>query len=672
METSYFILSNARKAIRFIVVLLTSFFYRNSIASGGTIGYLGIEQGLSNNSVRSIFQDHNGFMWFGTYDGLNRYDGYQFKVFRNNLNDSSSLPHNYIYAINEDHHNNLWVGTGQGIGIYNNLTLKFSPAYFYPYKSRTKAKITFNINSIKTNTDGDVFIGSNGYGLFVQFEGEKVAVQIPLKKDKGEASDYNVQAISIDNKQRIWLFIRAVGLCLFNKNSRGIELVDNSVKSVQSIETDGENVWLGTITGLHKYSINTHSVTKIFTEATGKLTSNHVACLSFDKQKQLWIGTEGGGVNILNPVTEEVSYLLPGENKNTIASESVYAIHEDKESRKWIGTIKGGINIIDPFKKQFQTIAHDPLDRNSLINNFTSSFLEDNDKNLWIGSDGGGLSIWDRSKNKFTNFFHVATNPHSLSNNSVTSIKKDYLNNIWISTFGGGINKYNKATQSFEHYKCINDISGEENEQVWLIFEDRHRMLWVSTFGNGKLYRFDRQLNRFEVFSQELNDLIAITEDRNGVMWAGNSHQLIKIDKEDRNHVIYEIGKPIRSLYEDKAGNFWIGSEGGGLILFDRKKAAITERFSNADGLSNNSVLNILEDNKGYLWLSTFNGLSEFNPLNKTFKNFYQDDGLQSNQFLYNAALKLESGEFVFGGIKGFNIFYSDSILHIIICPLFY
>ncbi len=155
----------------------------------------------------------------------------------------------------------------------------------------------------------------------------------------------------------------------------------------------------------------------------------------------------------------------------------MFAIFVDNESRKWIGTLKGGINLIDPLKKQFQTIAHDPLNRNSLVNNFASSFMEDKDKNLWIGTDGGGLSIWNRRENRFTNFSHSPGNIHSLSNNSVTCIKQDYLNNMWISTFGGGINKYNTATGAFEHFKCINDVTGEENEKVWLIFEDRDKTL---------------------------------------------------------------------------------------------------------------------------------------------------------------------------------------------------
>ena len=648
------------KLFSLLVLLHSSHLY----AYQAPISYLTIENGLSNNSVRCIYQDHNGFMWFGTYDGLNRYDGYEFKVFRNRLNDTNSLPHNYIYCINEDLNNNLWIGTGQGVGIYNNLTSKFLPAFYFPHLTKVKQKITYNVNAIKTDAKGNIFIGTNGGGLLFQKGGTNVAVQLAYSKAGGrESTGYNVQAILIDRKQRVWLFIRDVGLCLYNYADSKIQLVNGSLKSANSLVADGdEDFWMGTYSGLHKYSILSNSLVKSYYEGPGQLSSDNVASLSFDKQKNLWIGTEGGGVNILDTRTGRIDYILPGENKSSLTSKAVVAIYNDNEDRKWIGTLKGGINKIDPLKNQFQTVAHDRLNSNSLIYNFVSAFYEGRDKNIWIGTDGGGMSVWDRKQNTFRNFKH-SSNGNSLSSNSITCIKEDYLNHIWIATFGGGINRFIEGSNVFEHYKCINEVTGEENGNVWLLYEDRENNLWATTFANGRLYRFNRRLNRFDAFDQNLIDLISIIEDQNGALWAGNSHQLIKIDKQNKKHKIFEIGKPVRAIYEDKRGNFWIGSEGGGLILFNRQQGKIAARYSDVDGLSNNAVLNILDDNKGNLWLSTFNGLSRFNPANKTFKNFHYDDGLQSNQFLYNGAFRLQSGEFMFGGIQGFNIFNPDSII---------
>ncbi|MEO5562306.1 MAG: two-component regulator propeller domain-containing protein [Chitinophagaceae bacterium] len=653
------ILSTLYTFLIFLVLLIT---LPSKATDDPSITHLGIGQGLSNNSVRCIFQDHLGFMWFGTYDGLNRYDGYGFKVFRNKLNDSTSLPHNYIYSIHEDAHRKLWIGTGQGLAIYNNENAAFSPVYYYTYPARNRQRVSFNVNTIKSDAQVNVFIGTNGWGLLFKKAGEGVAVQVPFKAETGIITGFNVQSICID-KQRTWIFINGIGLCEYDYSAGTIRLINSTLKAVTTMETDKKgNIWIGTNNGLYKYSIAANSIVKHFDEEDGHLIVNKVAGLCFDQKENLWIGTEGGGISILNPTKETFNHLLPGEDKNNLSSESVFALQRDREDRMWIGTLKGGINIIDIQKSQFHTISHSLVDKNSLVNNFVSAFYSDNDNNIWIGTDGGGMSIWNRKENKFTNYRHDANNKNSLSHNSVSSIIKDHKGKTWIATFGGGINRFNSSTGKFEHFKCIDTGSNEENKNVFLLYQDRDNNLWATTFGGGKLYRFNEQLNRFEVFDERVTDLISIMEDHNGNLWGGNSHQLFKIDKKNKKNDIYEIRKPVRAIYEDKRNRLWIGTEGGGLVLFGRDSGRIAARYSDADGLCNNGVLNILEDDEGQLWVSTFNGLSRFDPLAKKFKNFYQSDGLQSNQFSFRAALKLKSGELVFGGIGGFNIFYPNDI----------
>ena len=627
------------------------------------ITHLGIQQGLSNNSVRCIYQDHNGLMWFGTYDGLNCYDGYGFKVFRNKIKDTGSLPHNYIYTIHEDRHNNLWIGTGQGAAVYNRIADRFSPVYFHWFQSNQQYKLTCNVNAIASDAGGNIFFATNGWGMFIIKSGETVAAQVPVHKGNEETLWYNVQSVCVDKQQRTWLFIEGIGLCSFDVKKNAIRVVNNARTSANCIKPDDNgNIWIGTDDGLYKYTIASNTFTQHYTEGPGALSNNNVIGIYADGQQNLWLGTRGGGVNILNITTGKFDYLLPGESKSQLSSESVQAICVDKESRIWMGTLKGGIDIIDVQKSRFQTITHNPLNPNSLINDFVGAFYEDQNDDLFIGTDGGGMSIWDRKLNRFTNYRHNISDNRSLSSNSVSCIKQDYLGNTWIATFGGGINKYNPASGSFDHYKCINETNGDENKQVCLLYEDRDKNFWATTFGNGKLYRLNRAKDRFEMFDTRLNDLIAITEDHAGVLWAGNSHQLIKIDKQKKEHVFYEVNKPVRAIYEDAHHNLWVGTEGGGLILFDRIKGNIAVRYSTADGLTNNAVLNILEDQAGFLWVSTFNGLSKFNPVKKIFQNFYQSDGLQSNQFSYNAAIKLHTGELAFGGISGFNLFYARDV----------
>jgi len=626
------------------------------------ISHLKIEHGLSNNSVRCIYQEKNGFMWFGTYDGLNCYDGNEFRVFRNKLNDPNSLPHNYINAINEDNHHNVWVGTGQGIAIFNRLFSKFTSDYYRPYKGNSVEKISCSINVIEKDTKENIYIGTNGWGLFVH-KGFDTARQIPMIFQGREMTGYTVQAIVNDNAQRTWLFVQNYGLCFYDPAKQKVVVINATLKSANCVLMDQENnAWVGTSNGLYLYSFSSNSYIRHLQEGERELTSNNIACLFLDNESSLWIGTDGGGVNILNLSTNTFRYILPAEGENKLCSESIFSIYNDKEGRVWLGTLKGGVNVLDPQKNKFRTIAHDPLSSNTLSINFIYSFYEDSNGKLWIGTDGGGVNIWDRKNNLFKNYKHTTGVDQSLSNNSIANIKRDFTGQLWIATFGGGVEKYNDRTGIFQHYKCINSKTGEDNKFVWLLYEDKNKDLWASTFYNGKLYKLNRQADRFEMFDETLYDIIAMQEDSQGILWAGNSHQLIKIDRENNKHHFFEIGKPVRAIHEDKKNRLWIGTEGGGLVLFDRSKNAVIARYADAEGLCNNSVLNILEDKTGRFWMSTFNGIARFDEHSKKFVNFYQSDGLQSNQFSYGAALQLHTGELVFGGINGFNIFYPDSI----------
>ncbi|WP_295121129.1 hybrid sensor histidine kinase/response regulator transcription factor [uncultured Chitinophaga sp.] len=612
------------------------------------VSYIGLEQGLSNNSVRCIYKDHKGYMWFGTYDGLNQYNGYEFKVFRNKLNDPASLPHNYIYAITGDHHNNLFVGTGQGLVQYNGFTGRFSPVDFKGV-DKEYYRLTGHVNALKTDKPGNVFICTNGLGLMVKLSGERVALQAQLPQGRNYTS---VQVITIDEKGGVWMVIGDVGLCKYDYQTNSVSFADSTIKAAHCMEADGQgNLWVGTGSGLYKFDLSKRRFTLVKTSCSN-ITTMHVAA-----DKKIWIGTEGDGLMVMNGATGQTESLKQG--RNGLSSESVSAIYGDSEQRVWIGTIKGGINVIDPQKSQFQTISRDPFDKNSLVYNFVSCFYENGDE-LYVGTDGGGFSIWDRKKDVYRNYTADAGNPASLSSNIVTSILKDASQTTWVATFPGGVNKFDAATGRFQHYKCINPKTNTENKNVWLLFEDRDKDLWAATFGAGKLYRFNRSANQFEMFEEEFNDLISMAQDKDGMIWAGNFRYLVKIDKHRRKYEYFDIGKPVRAISADKNGGLWLGTEGGGLVFF--KDGKIVERFADGSGLCNNSVLNILEDNSGNLWLSTFEGLARFSKEKKSFAAFYQGDGLQSNQFLYNAALKLHSGEMVFGGIKGFNLFCPSQV----------
>lgn len=651
---------NVRRCVFVLCVLAITGLVVTAGAQNVQVQYLGIEHGLSNNAVTCIHQDSKGFMWFGTYDGLNRYDGYSFKVFRNTLDDSATLTDNRIVTVSEDAHNNIWVGTKKGLSIYCNVKAVFSSLYYQPHEARGTKKITNPINDIKRSPDNQMLIATAGMGLLRYISHTTgVATQIPVRIGSELLWNYHAQAIAFDSRQEGWVFVQGVGLCRYDTVQQVLCVFSTRVNTGNCLAVGKDGViWLGTEIGLAEFDTRKNAY-RIYDEKRSRLSARKIAGLCLDKKGCLWMATDGGGINIMNTASGSISYILPESGKKTITSAAVYAVYEDKEGRKWIGTLRGGINVIDKKKNRFTTISHDPFTSNSLVNDFILAFCEDAAHNIWIGTDGEGVSCWNRQQNKYTTYKHKAGDATSLSNNFATSIVKDYLNNVWIATYGAGVNRFDARTGTFKKYACFNSIY--EDWYVWKLYEDKAHNLWAGTCVSGKLYRYNRQKDVFEVFDEKLSDVISISEDNAGNLWAGTFNKLIKIDTKSKNHHFYHINHPVRFFHQDKKGNCWIGTEGGGLLLLNQQKGD-WEVLSESQGLCNNSVLNMLEDKQGHLWVSTFNGLSRFDAGTRKFSNFYGSDGLQTNQFNYNAALELQSGEFLFGGIKGFNVFYPDSI----------
>lgn len=615
-----------------------------------------INEGLSNNSVRCMFQDHYGYMWFGTYDGLNRYDGSAVKVFRNRLKDDYSLPHNYIYCIAEDAENNIWVGTGQGVAIYHAQSGKFSPADYTFRRGSKPFRLKGAVNTIIRDSKGNLFIGTNGVGMFYKGKQDKYPYQIYNSDKKQPLNNVNITSIAEDDQHHIWITISGLGLYYFDRQQKKMILVNADTKLTNCILAKGNYLWVGTRTGLYQFSvIYGNKNPKV---STGKKLSNgNILSLLLNPGYKLWIGTEGRGLSTMDIKTLRISQTkLTSQSAAYTGGETIPYMYCDKDNRKWIARLNGGVVIIDSTKKYFQTFSNSPLTQNSLVHDYVSCLDEKVNGDIWVGTDGGGMSLYAPKTNSFTHFRHDPAKPNSLSNNLVTSILTDKKGNTWISTFGGGVNRYHEKTQSFKRYHCMNK-EGLESNYIWLIYQDHEDNIWATAVVDGGIYRLNTKKDQFERFDGSLSDLNALKEDSFHQLWAGTSYDLIRIDTQAKKHIYYPVGKPVRAIFEDRDKNLWLGTEGGGLILFDRVKGKIKAQFSDAEGLCNNSVLNILQDNQGYLWLSTYNGLSRFDPVLKKFNNYYSENGLSSNQFSYNAALRLKSGEMAFGSVKGFTLF---------------
>lgn len=615
-----------------------------------SVKYIGIEKGLSNNIVNSLYFDHFGFMWMGTYDGLNRYDGYNFKVFRNNWGVENSLVNNHITALNGDQ-DRIWIGTQKGISYYSYQDGEFHNLK-YLEKGR-QADLSFSVNSIAVDKGGNVFIATDEHGLFMLKKDAVLAEQVGLNANKIHA----IKALCVDEGQDLWFYAKDYGLCRYNIKSRKTRLNNASVRNVTSI-INGKNrtLWIGTEHGLYAFDKSGNSLKQVDQYPV----SDNIMGLMLDGNEKLWISTDGNGLRVYDTKLNSLNSLPTGRNKGFISSNSIGQVVEDNEKRKWIATLRGGVNIIDQENAQFQTIKNDPLNKNSLINNFVLSFCEDSTRNIWIGTDGGGLSVWNRKANTFTNY---AKNGGSgtLKSNFITSILADDENKVWVGSFSGGIDRFDRQSQKFIHYRCYNSVKGFDDINVWKLFQDKQKNIWVGTTRGGALYRYNKTLDKFELFDHRLKDIHSLFEDAEGNLWAGNYTQLIKIDRKSKKHVYFTINTAIRAINEDNKHMLWIGTEGGGLLCLNPRTMKF-KRYVQDDGLPSSSVLNILPDINGSFWCSTYNGLSQYNPATGNFKSYYTSDGLQSNQFNYNAALKLKDGALLFGGIEGFNLFYPGNI----------
>lgn len=614
------------------------------------IKFLDISDGLSNNSVTTIFQDSDGYLWFGTYDGLNRYDGYNFKVFRNRINDKKSLLFNTIYNIEGDSRKNIWVGGSNGICIYSKTTATFHPVEYTSLNKKNKV-LKDIIHQMRSVSDELVLVASQNLGLIAFENGSFIGKQIPLKVLGNNISIDNYDAIALQDdkkKEHCWVHVRNIGICSYNYKSKTLKVVFPFSKEVKSMKLASEgNLWLGTDEGIF-----------LFNTKSGVLSDNYfsnkcsVTDILLGKKKEILITTDGCGI-----------YKIIGTNKKAIPynvingvqlakSNSVWSLYEDKAGNKWFGSLRGGISMLSSTPKYFKSIRYNATNP---AENFILSFCEDEKKNLWVGTDGAGLKYWNRKNNSYTNY------SNKLSSSFITGIVRDTNNEIWLSTWNGGVNKINPRNNSVTQYSCFNPFTKQIEKKIWLVYKDSKANIWASATNEGSLYLFDRPKNTFVLFDKSITNLQCLTETSDGKLWGGNYTSLFSLEKNTKKIARVAIGNPVRCIHEDKDKNLWLGTQEGGLLLFDRKTNTF-KRLTTDDGLPSNTILRMLEDNEGNLWMSTYNGVCRFDKKRKTFRNFSVNDGLQSNQFSFNAGIKLSTGEFLFGGINGFNIFFPEAI----------
>jgi signal transduction histidine kinase/ligand-binding sensor domain-containing protein/DNA-binding response OmpR family regulator len=663
--------------------------------------HLSVEQGLSQNHVTRILKDSKGFMWFGTQNGLNRYDGKSFKVYKHHPDDSNSLSNNHVQTIYEDKNGNLWIGIfGGGVNKFEKTTEKFTHYRHDPVNNNSISSDF--VLSIYEDKSGFLWIGTNNGGInkFDRKKNRWISYQND-PDDPNSLSHNTVRAFYEDESGILWIGTDGGGLNRFDKKTEKFTCYkqDDSKSPghdfVLAIIADDDNLWLATGAGLHKFNRTTETLMHpkpylndftiggiqtliksstepdvIWISAFGiykfdikkenfthykhdpydptSLSSDITVSIYEDESGLLWIGTADKGLNKYNKANEKIHhYKNDPTNFNSLSAHFTFSIYEDKSGMLWIGTDGGGLNKFDREKGVFTHYKYRPDNLNSLSNNKVYSIVEEKPGILWIGTFDG-LNRFDTKKNIFTRYKHNPNNPQSLSHNLVYPLHIDRAGNFWIGTIGGGLNKLilnddEKIPHVFLHYKHIpNDPHSISNNGIMTIYEDDVGFLWVGT--EDGLNKFDKRKEKFFRYQHDSNNPNSL------------SH-------------IY-----ISTIYQDRNGVLWIGTFGGGLnklVPGDTEESPPSFiHYQEIDGLANDIIYGLLEDNHHNLWLSTKNGLSKFNPnevddkgvaLPLAFKNYYVDDGFQDNEFTASY-FKNSRGEMFFGGINGFNAFHPDSL----------
>ncbi|MBN2103458.1 GHKL domain-containing protein [bacterium] len=642
--------------------------------------HLTIDNGLSHSKVNVIFKDSRGYLWFGTNDGLNRYNGYEFTVYQHDNENSGSLSYNLIRDIQEDHLNRIWIGTDAGgLNIYNPEKDSF---IHYQYHPDDSCGLTCNnINQVVKSDQGLWIATRNGLN-FYDFDTQCFQHYFHDSTNVSSIAGNEIQALHIDSQNQLWIGILGAGVDCMNMQTGKIKHIRAFSKfkpdglSVYSITEDKQGrLWVGTnMRGLYIYNPENGHLRHL-RGPTGELIYT-VRAFFEDTDGNMWIGSRQG-LYIIDKNLEDMTLHKPGtEGQYSLNHQSVQCIFQDEIGDVWIGT-RGGVNHYSPYKAAFHHYSFLSNDSRFLNSPVVYAIYRHNEGDLWFGTETGGINLLGHQTGQYTYFMYDPENPYSIHSNNIKVILKDKHGILWFGTFNGGLNYYNPAEGGFRYY-CHNpsDPGSISNNDIYSIVEDRNGDLWCAThIGVSVLRRSDDRFDQYhfnEGDSTSLShfDCKVIYEDRTGVIWIGTFCGLNRFDPESESFVQY-VHNPrdstslsnsfIQSIFEDNRGRFWIGTLGGGLNLMDRDSGTFVA-YNENDGLANNTIYGILEDLKGNLWLSTNQGLSRFDPATERFKNYDSDDGLQCNQFNYNAYFADPSGELFFGGIRGVTSFFPDEV----------
>jgi len=645
------------------------------------------DDGLSLNSVMSVVRDKYGFMWFGTEDGLNRYDGRSFKVFRHDPLDSTSLNSSSVLSTLVDSQGNLWVGTYvSGLNRYDYRTESFQH-----YPADPLDSLALGDGSIYAMTEdhlGQLWIGTAGHGLY-RLDPE-TGQSTPLKQlVNGQDTLSNPVIFSLFEDHTHYLWIATLdGLNVLDLNTYALRiytydpndpgsLFDSSVNTIfETFDGQEHKIWIGTTWGgldeydpVHDRFLH-HGY--LSTDNPDYPETNAIAIIQ-ESTDRFWVGTDTKGMLVMDLAGKLVQTIGQSVYDPTTLNDDAIQMIYDEGDLIWIGTASGGVSKYGRNRKQFYSLYYDPLNPDGLFDNRVLRIQEDSRGNLWIATWTSGLTYFDRTKHTFQVFQHNAADPASLSDNAIQDILIDGHDNLWVITASPFLDVRRSGTTEFVHIQAdSNDPQGLQSEYLRTIYEDPQGLLWIGSWGDG-LFKLDPVSMRFDVYRSPAVNKISLGtltyytlfEDSRGMLWIGAENEgLIGFDREHQSLKQFKSadGDPlalpnndVMCFYEDAQGIIWLGTYGGGLTEFDPVNNTFTS-YNQQQGLLSDVVYAIFEDAHGYLWMSTNNGLARFDKQQHRFKTYNASDGVLSKEF-NPAACQDHKGWLLFGGVKGITYF---------------
>lgn len=658
--------------------------------------HISIEQGLSQNTVRAILQDRNGFMWFGTTDGLNRFDGMDFKIYRRIPGEADSLIDNIVHALYEDRWGNLWIGTQEGLDKYNPHDETFTHFLYHPNDlHRLDAQ---RVNMIEEDREGIIWAGTMLGLNRIDPETNEVSYYIFEKNRPGSFSGTKAYHMYEDEEGAVWVGTDN-GLNRWNPQTRSFTVYHNQPSDsnvdggggswdernviIDICDAEEGYLWVATWENLYHFHKNTGTFTP-FSGKPGKsirLEGGILIDMYRDGDGIIWLGTMQKGLIRIDPVAGTMfSYKADIDNSNSLNVDLVYSIFEDRSGILWFGTYGGGVNKLDPGKNNFYHYRNLPNTKNSLSHNQVYSILEDSRSNLWIGTQGGGLNKLDRKNNIYTNYRWQKDNPKSISSDFVWCLWEDPKQRIWLGT-RFGINCMDPVNEHFTHYEIKREgIDKISANFITCMYPSLSGDLWVGSYAG--FLRLDLDSGKMTHFMPEINNIDSLNvprvrrflEDRTGKLWiatAGGGLNCMTLSNGRFKHYLYDPenknslgGNYLETIIETRDGLLWIAAyKGGGLNRFDGSTETFV-RYGRQEGLPHDTIQGILEDKRGNLWLSTLAGLSMFNPRTETFRNYSRHDGLPFLEFTSGAYLRTASGLMYFGGNDGMIAFFPGDIIN--------